>query len=396
VQVAAQMGLPAANVIMAKVYSGVARDVLRDHKVTEDPDTSFNFWLSAAKGGDLNAMFVVAQYYESVPGFVAPKAHKSYKNAAAWLHKLVQNHEMLEDDDHHGGDEEEEFEMHNILARLAGMYGEGGHGLQQSNPKAAELFTEAAGAAEVHMKAKLAAKYYERAEEFEGDEEEDSTTSSAPDIPTGMSSFSSSFVSTPHLTPQHSSNTLALNPAMVGETGKMALSRWVNRVSDLDSFDHVVGGFLQEAIQISLDSPGSSSLSWRTAESDAALHAKLRSLVDSWQSLAATQSALNFEDSVVGDIKPWVLSCPILPHKEETRLSLEAQHQSFIRTYGGNIMSVTMLLSDSGEPYAIQYKTKMSRDGVDAFLKADPLHAAGVYAEVSITEAQVTWRNPAI
>jgi hypothetical protein len=46
---------PQANVCMAKLYAGIARNTLRDHKETENPDAAFGHWLRAAEAGDLEA-----------------------------------------------------------------------------------------------------------------------------------------------------------------------------------------------------------------------------------------------------------------------------------------------------------------------------------------------------
>jgi hypothetical protein len=40
---------------MAKLYAGIARNTLRDHKETENPDAAFGHWLRAAEAGDLEA-----------------------------------------------------------------------------------------------------------------------------------------------------------------------------------------------------------------------------------------------------------------------------------------------------------------------------------------------------
>ena len=47
----ARLGDANANVIMAKVYSGISRDVLREHTVAEDNVKAYAFWLTAAQGG---------------------------------------------------------------------------------------------------------------------------------------------------------------------------------------------------------------------------------------------------------------------------------------------------------------------------------------------------------
>jgi len=173
---------------------------------------------------------------------VAPAARQSFKDATAWLHKLVHNHEALEDDGH--GAEDEEFEMHRILAKLAGMYGAGGHGLKRSAAKAAELYNEAAGAAEMHMKAKVASKYYELAAEFEVEEEEEDdeeeSTSAGAHTPGGASSSMTSMVSSPSVT------SVQRRPIALGAGGKAALSRWFEGVSDSDR--HATPSFIPRPV----------------------------------------------------------------------------------------------------------------------------------------------------
>ncbi|EKX37645.1 hypothetical protein GUITHDRAFT_144911, partial [Guillardia theta CCMP2712] len=49
---------------MCNLYSGIARDVLRDYKMEEDPGKAFEHWLEAAKEKEHTAMHMVAQFYE--------------------------------------------------------------------------------------------------------------------------------------------------------------------------------------------------------------------------------------------------------------------------------------------------------------------------------------------
>jgi hypothetical protein len=84
---------PQANVCMAKLYAGIARNTLRDHKVTENPDAAFGHWLRGAEAGDLEAMYQVANYYEG--SLVAPAAPTCYKTAVSWYETLMRKHEEL-------------------------------------------------------------------------------------------------------------------------------------------------------------------------------------------------------------------------------------------------------------------------------------------------------------
>ena len=154
---AAELGDVQANVCLAKVYAGVSRDVLREHIVEEDVGTAFKYWLAAAKGGDLEAMNTVANYYDGT--FSSPAVATSYREAASWYEALVRRHEEL---DESADLAEDEFELHCILAKLAGLYEVGGFDLRRSARRALALYSQAAEAAEDHMKSKLAAKYYEK------------------------------------------------------------------------------------------------------------------------------------------------------------------------------------------------------------------------------------------
>ena len=64
----------------------------------------------------------------------------------------------------------------------------------------------------------------------------------------------------------------------------------------------------------------------------------------------------SFEDAAVGDSRPFVITCPVAEGQQGALVALEAEHLAFVRIHGGNVMSVTALLSPEGDSQAVQYK----------------------------------------
>ena len=128
---AARLGDANANVIMAKVYSGISRDVLREHTVAEDNGKAYAFWLAAAQGGSLEAMSAVASYLDG--SLLSPAVQTSYKDAVSWYIALVSKHEELCEN---ADLAEDDFELHSILAKIGSLYEQGGYGLKRSAIKA--------------------------------------------------------------------------------------------------------------------------------------------------------------------------------------------------------------------------------------------------------------------
>eukprot|EP00281_Chroomonas_sp_CCMP1168_P022226 CAMPEP_0206234770 /NCGR_PEP_ID=MMETSP0047_2-20121206/12770_1 /ASSEMBLY_ACC=CAM_ASM_000192 /TAXON_ID=195065 /ORGANISM="Chroomonas mesostigmatica_cf, Strain CCMP1168" /LENGTH=654 /DNA_ID=CAMNT_0053658883 /DNA_START=38 /DNA_END=1999 /DNA_ORIENTATION=- len=169
----AELGFPLANITLAKCYAGIPRDVLKDLSPEENHAKAFAFWKAAAKHGDPTAMYYVAQYYEGL--LTAEGVKIDWPEAVRWYETLIEAHHALSDEEHE--DEDCPFEMHKIYAKIAHLYAIGEHGLRRRPARSAEYYTHAAEEAENLMKAKMAAKYYEKAEELGSEEDDDDTLS---------------------------------------------------------------------------------------------------------------------------------------------------------------------------------------------------------------------------
>ncbi|CAJ0583681.1 unnamed protein product, partial [Mesorhabditis spiculigera] len=117
---------------------------------------AFDLMLTAAEMGDRGAILFVAEAYETGKNMGKDGAIH-YPSAIFWFEKS-----MGFADDEEGT--EQHRPRHELLANMARMYQEGGHGLEQDMTRAYELYNEAAEAAMENMKGKLANKYYEYAE----------------------------------------------------------------------------------------------------------------------------------------------------------------------------------------------------------------------------------------
>ncbi|CAI5446771.1 unnamed protein product [Caenorhabditis angaria] len=124
----------------------------------------------AAEMGDKGAMLYMAHAYESGRN-LGQNRHADYKKSIEWYQRVV----GFQDDEKASANSENSTEKstfssfsplsrHEILAKMAEMYKEGGYGLNQDFERAYELFNEAAEAAQEAMNGKLANKYYEKAE----------------------------------------------------------------------------------------------------------------------------------------------------------------------------------------------------------------------------------------
>nr|CAB3240932.1 eukaryotic elongation factor 2 kinase [Phallusia mammillata] len=171
-ETAAECGSLEAILCMAKLYMGMPHDLLAQinlEKSEENAIKGFQMMESAAEAGDKNSIFIVAKAYHS--GIGLPK-HKSadFRKALEWFDKLA-----CDEDDLEGGYDSvlsRLAPLYEILAHKADIYLKGGNGVEKDPNKAGELYNEAAEAATAAMKGRLAAKYFEQAEEAWGEVEE--------------------------------------------------------------------------------------------------------------------------------------------------------------------------------------------------------------------------------
>ncbi|EGT51003.1 CBN-EFK-1 protein [Caenorhabditis brenneri] len=121
----------------------------------------------AAEMGDKGAMLYMAHAYETGQR-LGPNRSTDYKKSIDWYQRVVGfQDEDVDSQESTGKTTFSSFSplsRHEILAKMAEMYKEGGYGLNQDFERAYCLFNEAAEAAMEAMNGKLANKYYEKAE----------------------------------------------------------------------------------------------------------------------------------------------------------------------------------------------------------------------------------------
>ncbi|UMM21907.1 hypothetical protein L5515_003384 [Caenorhabditis briggsae] len=123
----------------------------------------------AAEMGDKGAMLYMAHAYETGQR-LGPNRSTDYKKSIDWYQRVVgfQDDEQPEQESTNSGKSAfssfSPLSRHEILAKMAEMYKEGGYGLNRDFERAYCLFNEAAEAAMEAMNGKLANKYYEKAE----------------------------------------------------------------------------------------------------------------------------------------------------------------------------------------------------------------------------------------
>ncbi|KIH65926.1 MHCK/EF2 kinase domain protein [Ancylostoma duodenale] len=148
-----------------KMPHDLLKDIGDDHiwmkdgengEVYDREEFAFELMETAAEMGDRSAMLFVAESFETGRR-MGPNAQPSYPDAIKWYEKMV----GFTDDDCGEGVALPRYE---VLAKMAGLYQEGGCGLTQNFEIAYNLYTEAAEVAIEAMKGKLANKYYEQAE----------------------------------------------------------------------------------------------------------------------------------------------------------------------------------------------------------------------------------------
>jgi elongation factor 2 kinase len=161
-QMAANLGSVEAQLAMARLYLGTARDFLDDFDVPEDQPLAGRYLALAAERGSKAAIGIVGDNLRSgAMGF-----EQDWARAAEHYERFWQASEPECPDEYFGYDwtAPPDYEL---LARHAEMCQEGGHKLAQNLERANELYNEAAEAAMAAMKGRLSMRYYEKAAECE-------------------------------------------------------------------------------------------------------------------------------------------------------------------------------------------------------------------------------------
>jgi len=169
---AAECGIVAAIVALARIYCGLPHDILSDVIGADDPlpepervKRGLTFMETAARTMDRSAMVFMAQAYElGING-----ANHNPDQALYWYESII----ALDEDE--GGDTEEmsfKYPPYVMVAKSAELWYSGVLKQGRNPKKAGELFNQAAEIAMSSMKGKLANKYYTLAEEAWGRAEE--------------------------------------------------------------------------------------------------------------------------------------------------------------------------------------------------------------------------------
>ncbi|KAM7534932.1 hypothetical protein Aperf_G00000097603 [Anoplocephala perfoliata] len=221
-RIAAQLGCLEALTVMANYYLGLPTLLLSDCPLKpreEDLSLGVDYLWRSSIGGDRRCMILLARYMDSsvifggtnsdnppvfdramirealnlrsTPvddflvllsshrGFPVPagSAGRPWAEAVVWYRRAVENAGISvpgggSNDADEGCDAEGRYDsaedlspVHRLLARLAEMYEVGGHGLQADLNMAGDLYTEAAESATKQANGRLAAKYFELADE---------------------------------------------------------------------------------------------------------------------------------------------------------------------------------------------------------------------------------------
>jgi len=168
---AAELGELEAIITLAKLYLNMEREVLVNCTVGDDPenvDSGIDYMVQAAEAGDRGAMIYVGKAFASGNG-LGRRREMSWEDAIHWFDEALTSM----DDTDEGGEYDSTMDdpPYILMAKMAEMYGKGGHGLERLPERASEMYTQAADAAMACMKGRLANKYYALAEEVWGDEE---------------------------------------------------------------------------------------------------------------------------------------------------------------------------------------------------------------------------------
>lgn len=170
---AAELGELEAILTLAKLYLGMERDVLINCKVDDDEnniDLGMDYMVQAAEAGDRSAMIYVAKAFETGAG-LGKRRELSWEDALYWYDESLTS---VDESDEGGEYDSTMYDPpYSIMARMAEMYRQGGHGLEKMPERAAEYYNKAAEQAMEAMKGRLASKYYALAEEAAAEIEEE-------------------------------------------------------------------------------------------------------------------------------------------------------------------------------------------------------------------------------
>jgi elongation factor 2 kinase len=188
--IAVSCGTLEAILAMADIYLGRQHTLLADISMEAEEDSAnrgIDLMEQAADLGDRGAMLFVAEAYDTGCG-LGNDREKCWSGAVRWYEKAldVMNQAAEDENNEQTGDPcgypsgaagtvdaSLDHPRYALLARLAEIYRQGGHGLDKDPSHAGNLYNEAAEAAMEAMKGKLANKYYMLAEEAYGEVEED-------------------------------------------------------------------------------------------------------------------------------------------------------------------------------------------------------------------------------
>jgi len=162
---ASLLGSLEANKVLAYKYFNLHTDQFDEVPVEEDHDRAMDCLIEVATRGDKDCMMKTAKAYDTGINLGTAR-NKSWKEALKWYEAALNNN----DADHGAFDP---YPAHEINARMAEIWREGGFGVEKDPSYAGELYTTAAESAMGSGKGKLANKFYMLAEEAWGEVEED-------------------------------------------------------------------------------------------------------------------------------------------------------------------------------------------------------------------------------
>eukprot|EP00918_Siedleckia_nematoides_P039790 GHVU01086475.1.p1 GENE.GHVU01086475.1~~GHVU01086475.1.p1 ORF type:complete len:243 (-),score=48.94 GHVU01086475.1:1636-2364(-) len=161
---AAQLGIIEAMVTMAHLYLGMQRDVLVNCTVQDSEnslDKGLDYMDMAADSGDRSAMIYLAKVYETGIG-LGTKRTVNWGISLDYYEEAVEKMQQEENGDF---DATMDTPIYQLQAKMAEMLLAGGEELVPNPMRAGELYNEAAEAATVDMKGRMANKFYMLAEE---------------------------------------------------------------------------------------------------------------------------------------------------------------------------------------------------------------------------------------
>ncbi|XP_070580625.1 LOW QUALITY PROTEIN: eukaryotic elongation factor 2 kinase-like [Ptychodera flava] len=169
---AANCGSLESIIAVAHIYLQLPNDVLPEISVKESDENTnegVDYMIMAAEAGDRSAMVHVAKAYDTGINLGTDR-ERSWREAVYWYENAVST---ADEDDSGEYNAMMDSPNHQVIARQAEMYREGGFGLDKDPQKAGEMYNEAAESAMAAMKGRMANKYYMLAEECYGEMEEE-------------------------------------------------------------------------------------------------------------------------------------------------------------------------------------------------------------------------------